>query len=225
MQPTILYIETATPVCSVSIARGEEVLALENAAEPNAHARMLAVLIQRVLDKTGLKANQLDAVCVSEGPGSYTGLRIGFATAKGICYAVNIPLIVVNTLQSLANRIRKSGEMGEGAIILPALDARRNDVYWNLYDQNLRELSQTKCNNVNDISVVLPEDKIIVSGGTGAFKFDTAVTEKKMNNIKTISIDASSIGLIEPGLAAFQKDEFADLAYCEPLYLKEFGEK
>ncbi len=225
MQPTILYIETATPVCSVSISRGKEVLALENAAEPNAHARMLAVLIQRALDKAGLKANQLDAVCVSEGPGSYTGLRIGFATAKGICYAVNIPLILVNTLQSLANRIRESGEMGEGAIILPALDARRNDVYWNLYDQNLRALSQTKCNNVNDISVVLPKDKIIVSGGTGAFKFDTAGAEKKMNNIKAISIDASSIGLMESGIAAFEKGEFADLAYCEPLYLKEFGEK
>jgi tRNA threonylcarbamoyladenosine biosynthesis protein TsaB len=220
--PVILYIETATPICSVCIARGAEVLTIQHAATPNAHAKMLAVLIQQALTGSGTNAGQLHAICVSEGPGSYTGLRIGFATAKGMCYALNIPLIVVNTLQALAQQVKAATGNNPGTVYLPALDARRNDVYWSIYDPNLTQLLPVKCSNIDDVIPMLSGYDSIVAGGTGAFKF---LGKQEINEIKTISIDASSIGLIPFSLVKFKNNAFADLAYCEPLYLKEFGEK
>jgi len=212
--PLILHIETATPICSVSIAHGNILIASKEAETVNSHARMLAPMIQQLLAENNFSISHLNAIAVSEGPGSYTGLRIGLSTAKGICYAANLPLILINTLQAMAAGMQVIVK-DERILFVPVLDARRNDVYWNVFDSSLSELNKTQCNSVDEIMQHLTENKLnVVVAGTGAFKFEAFQSQLQI-------LDENVIGskhLIHLALIKFQTKQFADLAYSEPVY-------
>mgnify|MGYP006298332941 FL=1 len=136
----ILCVDTATDVCSVALSENGVCTDKIEANEERAHARVLTVQIEDVLHRNSLTAKDLDAIAVSEGPGSYTGLRIGVSVAKGICYTRGIPLIAISTLQILAAAfVQTKGKPGEGALLLPMLDARRMEVYYAQYNVNLKE--------------------------------------------------------------------------------------
>ena len=133
----ILSIETSTSICSVAIHEQGELIALAEIKEPGAHAEKLLLLVDELFEKAGLSFADLDAVAVSQGPGSYTGLRIGVSTAKGIAYALEIPLIGINTLQAMA----ASQQVAPGDYVVAVLDARRKEVYTQTFGDSLQELS------------------------------------------------------------------------------------
>ncbi len=145
----ILGIETSTDICSVALFRGGEVVALRESGGSE-HARLLAVYIDEALREAGVAPSALDAVAVSAGPGSYTGLRIGVSTAKGVCYALGIPLIAVGSLEALACQI--AGTFPEGTLLRPMIDARRMEVYTQLFDHNARPLGEVEAVVVNENS-------------------------------------------------------------------------
>jgi tRNA threonylcarbamoyladenosine biosynthesis protein TsaB len=212
--PLILHIETATPICSVSIARGSNLIVFKEAETTNSHARMLAPMILQLLAENNFSVKDLNAIAVSEGPGSYTGLRIGLSTAKGICYAANLPLILVNTLQAMAAGIKESVK-DENVFFVPVLDARRNDVYWNIFDGSLNALSKTDCNNIEEIVQQIAEKNLnVVVAGTGAFKFEAYQSHLQILHENVIG----SKHLMNLALSKLEKSDFADLAYSEPVY-------
>jgi tRNA threonylcarbamoyladenosine biosynthesis protein TsaB len=139
----ILLIETATKVCSVGLARGNKIIALrEDRSMQYSHSSLLTTFIDEVFNEAGIGFHEADAVAVSMGPGSYTGLRIGVSAAKGLCYALDIPLIAVNTLHSLAATAAESGKI-HADFFVPMIDARRMEVYNAVYDKSLREIRET----------------------------------------------------------------------------------
>ncbi|MCO5281043.1 MAG: tRNA (adenosine(37)-N6)-threonylcarbamoyltransferase complex dimerization subunit type 1 TsaB [Chitinophagales bacterium] len=215
MSTILLCIETATPVCSVCISEEQTILAKVESVEPNNHAKILAVLIQKALLLAQKKIADLTAICVSEGPGSYTGLRIGFATAKGICYAANLPLILVPTLQAMAIGMKPNAK--DGFVLCPVLDARRNDVYFSFFNTNAEEITPHNCKSVDEVNGLLlqMQSKAIVAG-TGTNKFEMFLDSVIISNENVI--DAQNI--VSIGLEKFKNNQFADLAYSEPVYRK-----
>ena len=215
MDAVLLFIETASPICSVCVSRGKEVIATAKSIEANVHASMLAVLIQQVLEKANVRVCELQAVCVSEGPGSYTGLRIGLSTAKGICYAAELPLILIPTLQAMAHGIKQYASAG--STILPVLDARRNDVYFSLYNYELEELIAHTCSSVSEVNALVEQRQLkAVAAGTGIEKL-TPFTQN-ISLVEETVIDAAN--MVPIGLEKFYRNDFADLAYAEPVYRK-----
>ncbi len=213
--PLILHIETATPLCSVSVARGEHLLAAKRATVPNSHARSLASTIRQLLDESGLAMQDLDAIAVSEGPGSYTGLRIGLSTAKGICYAADIPLVLINTLQATAAGMRTAMETDNDVCFIPVLDARRNDVYWSVFNNSLQAIHNAECNSIQDVMQYVLEKKLnAVVAGTGTFKFEAYQPQIRLLHDDVVD----SKNFTRLALAKFQAKQFADLAYSEPIY-------
>ena len=170
MTPLILNIETSTEVCSLGISRGNEMLVIKNAPEQYGHASWITRLIEECLKEAGLSLKDIDAVAVSKGPGSYTGLRIGAATAKGICYSLGKPLIGINTLQALAwgtwEREKVDG------LYCPMIDARRMEVYLAIFNTAGEEISpvQAIVLEENSLEAFLAEGKKIVCSGNGAEK-------------------------------------------------------
>jgi tRNA threonylcarbamoyladenosine biosynthesis protein TsaB len=139
--PLILQIETSTEICSVALSKNGQLLYSVESDDPNSHTEKLTLLIQTCMVQTGYSFKQLDAIALSDGPGSYTSLRIGAATAKGICYAMDIPLLTFNSLTILANGI-DTLLIGSDDIILPMIDARRMEVYTAVYDKQLKQLEE-----------------------------------------------------------------------------------
>jgi tRNA threonylcarbamoyladenosine biosynthesis protein TsaB len=215
----ILSIETSTSICSVAIHEQGELLALAEIKEPGAHAEKLLLLVDEVFEKAGLSFGDLDAVAVSQGPGSYTGLRIGVSTAKGIAYALEIPLIGINTLQAMA----ASQPVAPGDYVVAVLDARRKEVYTQTFGDSLQELSPIE-------AVVLEEGVFgsILEKGRVYFVGDgveKVKDEVKSTNALIIADWAISISAKNMGVLAFEKyasKEWEDLAYFVPNYLKEF---
>ena len=215
----ILSIETSTSICSVAIHEQGELLALAEIDEPGAHAEKLLVLVDEVFEKAGLSFGDLDAVAVSQGPGSYTGLRIGVSTAKGIAYALEIPLIGINTLQAMA----ASQQVAPGDYVVTVLDARRKEVYTQTFGDSLQELSSIE-------AVVLEEgifDSILEKGrvyfvGDGVEKVKEEVKSANALFVADwgISLSAKNMGVLASEKHARQ--EWKDLAYFVPNYLKEF---
>uniref|UniRef100_UPI0040484A27 tRNA (adenosine(37)-N6)-threonylcarbamoyltransferase complex dimerization subunit type 1 TsaB n=1 Tax=Algoriphagus sp. TaxID=1872435 RepID=UPI0040484A27 len=215
----ILSIETSTSICSVAIHEQGELLALAEIKEPGAHAEKLLVLVDEVFEKAGLSFGDLDAVAVSQGPGSYTGLRIGVSTAKGIAYALEIPLIGINTLQAMA----ASQPISQGEFVVAVLDARRKEVYTQTFGDSLQELSSIE-------AVVLEEgifDSILEKGrvyfvGDGVEKVKEEVKSANALFVADwgISLSAKNMGVLASEKHARQ--EWEDLAYFVPNYLKEF---
>ncbi len=215
----ILSIETSTSICSVAIHEQGELLALAEIKEPGAHAEKLLLLVDELFEKSGLSFGDLDAVAVSQGPGSYTGLRIGVSTAKGIAYALEIPLIGINTLQAMA----ASQSVAPGDYVVAVLDARRKEVYTQTFGDSLQELSSIE-------AVVLEEGVFGSILEKGRVYFVGDGVEKVKEEVKSanalfiadwaISLSAKNMGVLASEKHARQ--EWEDLAYFVPNYLKEF---
>ncbi len=212
----ILNIETATKNCSVSIAKnGETIICREIAEEGYSHAEKLHVFIEDVIAESGISVQDLAAVAVSQGPGSYTGLRIGVSAAKGLCFALNIPLIAVDTLQTLASQANVS----EGKII-PMLDARRMEVYSEVFNADL-EVERSILAEVITEESFSEYNETVYFVGDCADKCKTVLTKENfvfLEGIKYPSANAMS----KISYDKYQKSDIVDVAYFEPYYLKDF---
>lgn len=217
----ILNIETATKVCGVSLAKDGLLIDHLESKEGNSHASNLAPFIDKLLKRNNIAYSELSAIAISQGPGSYTGLRIGTSTAKGLCYALDIPLIAVNTLQSMAAHAKNSYPNDFDGVFQPMIDARRMEVYSQSFN--------SKGEAINDVSAMVIDEESFkkeLEGQKHLFFGDGA--EKCMellkheNAIYFDQAEASALGMVELSYQAYLKEEFADVAYFEPFYLKEF---
>ena len=214
----ILNIETATTNCSVSLSKDGETLVLKEDNSLNySHAESLHVFIDEVLKTASLELSQLNAISVSKGPGSYTGLRIGVSAAKGLCYALNIPLISVDTLQSLAHQVLCEDD----AVIVPMLDARRMEVYSAIYDSKYVKIRDTEAQILNEDSFkkYLEKHKVHFIGN-GVDKLKTLIAHSNAIFLGDKLPSASEMGLL--AYDKYKKNDIEDVAYFEPYYLKEF---
>jgi tRNA threonylcarbamoyladenosine biosynthesis protein TsaB len=219
----ILSIETATPVCSVALAKDHKVLALKESTKKNSHSEIVTVFIEEILKENHFAFSDLNAVAVSKGPGSYTGLRIGVSTAKGMCYALDIPLIAVNTLQSLAIRASQDYQDDEGLSVFfcPMIDARRMEVYCALFDKNNHEVRKTLAEIIepDSFETFLKSNKVIFFGD-GAAKCIEVIQHP--NAVFLENIFPSAANMVGITLEKFKNQVFEDVAYFEPFYLKDF---
>lgn len=212
----ILNIETGGDNCSVVLSKGEEILAIKENTDRE-HSKFLSVFIDDVVKTAGLSYNDIDAVAVGKGPGSYTGLRIGVATAKGICYGINKPLIAINSLLSLTAMCNRGDN---DALYCPLIDARRLEVYTAMFNSALEQLTDTEAKIIdeNSFSDILQNKKVYFFG-SGAEKCKDII---KSPNAVFVSVNSSAKGLIQPALHAYTNNQFEDTAYFEPFYLKDF---
>ena len=212
----ILNIETATRNCSVSLAKDGKTLLCKEIAEQNfSHAEKLHVFIEEICNETGVALKDLNAVAVSQGPGSYTGLRIGVSAAKGLCYALSIPLIAVDTLLLLANKI----QINEG-IVIPMIDARRMEAYTAIYDFNYVKIRETKAEVIDAHSYQDVVEQIHLVGD-GAMKFQSLLTDSKFHFYPDIEF-TSAHEMSAVSYENYVKGDVVDVAYFEPFYLKDF---
>ena len=212
----ILHLETATKVCSVALSKNGVLLALRESEEDGySHGENLNLFIEDVLSQTSLKVSDLSAVSLASGPGSYTGLRIGAATAKALCYSLEIPLIAIDALTSLTQIAAvKHSNINFCALI----DARRMEVYNLFVDSNGKALKEISADIIDSNSYAIFEP--FVYFGDGAEKLQETWRDR---NIKVdLSIKSSAIGQIRLAFAKYGNSEFEDVAYWEPFYLKDF---
>lgn len=216
----ILNIETSTTVCSALLADGDRVLMERVCREPQNHARLLPVFLQEIITFARENGVMPQAVAVSAGPGSYTGLRIGVSSAKGVCYALNIPLIAIDTLEIIAVQAIKEVDR-EAAIYCPMIDARRMEVYTALFDTELNRLSPTEAKIIDQgaFEDILRESKIIFCGD-GADKCKGAIQDE--NAVFVDNVVPLSENMVKLAEDKFGRGDFVDTAYFEPFYLKEF---
>jgi tRNA threonylcarbamoyladenosine biosynthesis protein TsaB len=221
----IICLETATNLCSVALCDSEGVISLRESNESKSHASVLTVFIEEILKENRIRANDLKAVAVSKGPGSYTGLRIGVSVAKGIAYGASIPLIGVETTLSMfwgisASQI--SGKvMDKDMLFCPMLDARRMEVYYAIYDCNGNKIKDISAEIINEDSFIkIPESKKILFFGDGAQKCKEVINRKNAFFADDYMLSATSMH--KPVIQAFNNNNFEDVAYFEPLYLKDF---
>ncbi len=220
----ILSIETSTDVCSVAIAEEGVVTAKQELFQPNSHSTHLTLLIQELFKTEGVfPLEELDAVAVSAGPGSYTGLRIGVSVAKGICYAQGIPLIAIDTLMLLTQAVINTKEVSNSKEIIycPMLDARRMEVYTSLHSSSLEVLEETNAKIIesDSFSEKLQKKKIVFFGN-GASKCQRVIVSENASFLDGIVPLAANMNLLAEN--KFTADDFVDLAYFEPFYLKSF---
>ena len=218
----ILCIETATTICSVALASDRGVLSERKSSEKNAHSAIVTLFADDILMDVGLEYTDIDAVAVSKGPGSYTGLRIGVSTAKGLCYALDIPLISVNTLQSMAKGMADILiNEDSSTLFCPMIDARRMEVYSAIFDNNTQEVRETKAEIIEPDSFTeyLRNHKMIFFGD-GASKCRDILTHP--NAVFYDDINPSAANMAEIAKEKFKGKRFEDIAYFEPFYLKEF---
>jgi tRNA threonylcarbamoyladenosine biosynthesis protein TsaB len=220
----ILHLETATKVCSVAIARDGVLISFKETTVANSHSSLITSFIDDVVKDAGINLIDLNAVCISMGPGSYTGLRIGVSTAKGFCYALNIPLIAINTLQSMANFYAENNTklLNDGTFLCPMIDARRMEVFTALFDHDVNFVKETSAEIINDESFnkELSDHKIIFFGD-GAGKCMQSLSNNP-NAIFTTAFTVSSRGMISVAWEKYMAKNFEDVAYFEPYYLKDF---
>lgn len=221
MNNYILQIDTATETCSVSISSDGQVVGQIDAVEPNLHASKLTVFIDQLLQDLQLTYANLKAVAVSMGPGSYTGLRIGVSTAKGLCYALDIPLLAVNTLESIYEGYVKSKEVKANDIFIPMLDARRMEVYMAVYNGKGDLVEPTKAEIIDSDSFVRFVDYQVYIFGSGAGKLADTFAEHSHIHIDQ-TYKHSSAWMTKVAYEKFNEQAFEDLIYFEPFYLKEF---
>ena len=232
----IILIETSTALCSVALAEDGKVTAYRESSAPKAHASLTAVFVQEVLEERGAKLADCDAVCVSKGPGSYTGLRVGVSTAKGLCFGSGKPLVAVGTLDTL---VAQAAEVaGTDAIpnshnvipsevegstpykfIIPMIDARRMEVYSAVFE-NGAQITETTPVIVDENSFTeYLEQGPVLFIGDGAGKCADVI---KHPNAHFYQCNPKASAMLQPALAAYHAQQFEDVAYFEPFYLKEF---
>ncbi|WP_282049222.1 tRNA (adenosine(37)-N6)-threonylcarbamoyltransferase complex dimerization subunit type 1 TsaB [Maribacter aquivivus] len=214
----ILNLETSSTNCSVCVAKDGEILAIRELNSANySHAEKLHIFIEEVMQEASLKMEDLEAVAVSKGPGSYTGLRIGVSAAKGLCYALGIPLISISTLKSMASQVK----INDDEVLIPVLDARRMEVYSSVFDKNGKEIRETKAEMIDEHSF---QDYINIKHvhflGSGAEKI------KELFSLETITyhceVVPSAKEMASISSNKYNVDDFEDVAYFEPYYLKDF---
>lgn len=223
----ILCIETGTDICSAALAQDGSLLSLRESEEGRDHARSLASFVDELLKENDLDADDLDAVAVGMGPGSYTGLRIGTSVAKGICYGAGKPLIGVSSLQSMAMTAVEDYDAGiiecddlDNVLLCPMIDARRMEVYTAVYDRFGNELSPVEAKIIDETSFAdFMTDKQLLLFGGGAAKCAEVI---KRPNTVTASVAPSARGMVRIAQEKFDNAIFEDIAYFEPFYLKEF---
>ena len=222
----LLCIETATSVCSVALAGDGALLSLKETSDKYPHSAVITLFIAGVLESAGVEPHALDGIAVSKGPGSYTGLRIGVATAKGLCYSLDKPLIAISTLQSMAAGMRDirdaTGDDRTGLLFCPMIDARRMEVYSALFDETGKEVREALAEILDEKSFreYLQKQKVLFAGdGTGKCR---ALLEKNPNALFLEDFYPSAKSMCRLAEERFLSGEFEDLAYFEPFYLKDF---
>jgi len=221
-EPVLLLIETSTDTCSVAISKGDRLIDELVSSEPRAQAAKIGKMIQDILINNGTTVNDCDAVVVSEGPGSYTGLRVGVSAAKGLCYGANKPLIAVSSLLLIAQLATKTEEFAlcNPRTIIPMIDARRMEVYCFRASSDLSTISETTAEVVDSESFSQELNLgSVLFAGEGAMKIKEVITH---SNAHYTPAKALASGMILPALAKYLKGEFVDTAYFEPFYLKDF---
>jgi tRNA threonylcarbamoyladenosine biosynthesis protein TsaB len=217
--PRILNIETSTRICSVALSESGTILALKELGGEYTHAENLTLFIEDVIASAGVRLADLDAVAISKGPGSYTGLRIGVSVAKGLCYALDKPLIAIGTLPALFRACLKQPDAD--AVYCPMLDARRMEVYTAVYDStgNVLEPVSAKIIDINSFAGFLEKGRVVFFGD-GAAKCKSVLTHS--NALFVDDIFPSAKHLAPLAEIAWSARQFEDVAYFEPFYLKDF---
>jgi len=221
--PKILNIETATQICSVALSDNDKIIASKYSEEKNAHSSVLTVFIDEILKSAGIEPQQLDAVAVSMGPGSYTGLRIGVSTAKGLCFSLDKPLIAISTLQAMARGMVYKLDMEfQDALFCPMIDARRMEVYAAVFNKDNKPVRDIKAEIIDEHSFDdLLKDHQVFFAGDGAGKCKEVLS----SNPAAVFIDdfvPSAEYMASITFEKFSKNAFEDVAYFEPFYLKDF---
>lgn len=217
---TILQIETATQVCSAALSHNGVTIAIKEETDRNIHASKLTLFIEEIMQAENLKYQDLDAIAVSKGPGSYTGLRIGVSTAKGLCFALDKPLICINTLEMMANGYMQK-HPNFGGLLIPMIDARRMEVFTAVYTNKLAYRDAVSAKIIDDKSFRLElTNNYIAFFGDGAAKCQNTIDSPNAH----FSLDNfnSAANMSNLALKAFQEKHFEDVAYFEPYYLKDF---
>lgn len=216
-EPLLLHIETSTDVCSVAISRGESVIGHGIEREGKRHAALLPLMIETAREKSGVRLQDLDAVCYSKGPGSYTGLRVGLSTAKGLCFALNKPLIGVSTLLAMSYAVE---DPVQGSLLIPMIDARRDEVYLEIYtvDRKVVEPAKPVILDKDSFSEYFSNGISIYCCGNGALKVDRLVKNNEFLLFGGFEMDAAL--MVKPAINCFLKTELENIAYAVPEYLK-----
>ena len=221
--PTILSIETATRACSVSISKGHEIISVvEEVGDGYSHAENLSVFIAKALAESAMNYRDLNAVAISKGPGSYTGLRIGTSTAKGLCCALDIPLIAVPTLQAMASGCSNNSEFPQNTLFCPMIDARRMEVYSAFYSRDNQLVRDTQADIIDEnsyLNYLLNSEVIFFGDGAEKCK-EVLSTHQNAKFISGFHPSAQYLNIIANG--KFKAQQIEDTAYFEPYYLKDF---
>ena len=243
MAQNIILIETSTALCSVALAENGQITAYRESSAPKAHASLTAVFIQEMLEERGLSIADCDAVCVSKGPGSYTGLRVGVSTAKGLCFGARKPILAVGTLDTLvAQALEIAGQagnddctstvipdlIGDPRFIIPMIDARRMEVYAAVFSPCDPEQSKGAYTQITETAPAIIDEnsfaEYLEQGpclfiGNGAGKCADVI---KHPNAHFCQCHPNAAAMLAPATEAYNEKRFEDVAYFEPFYLKEF---
>ena len=217
----IVLIETSTALCSTALAENGAILSYRESSAPKAHASLTAVFIKEMLEERGLSPQDCDAFCVSMGPGSYTGLRVGVSTAKGLCFGSGKPLMAVGTLDTLVAQTREiPGLDGDLKYVIPMIDARRMEVYTAVFTPEGKQLSPTAPAIIDENSFAEQlEQGACLFIGDGAGKCADVIRHP---NAHFIQCNPKASAMLAPAMSAYKEKRFEDVAYFEPFYLKEF---
>ena len=223
MNNKILLIETATDVCSAAVCDGDRIISSNRISEPKSQASGLAPMIDRTMKDAGLDMSGLAAVAVSSGPGSYTGLRVGVSTAKGICFGAGLPLIAVETLEIIARGVLEQKPVPD-TVIIPMIDARRMEVYTAVFNQDGHRISDTQALILEPESFAkeFAGHSHVIFTGDGAEKYKALLPEKYLSKCTFIPGRPEAQNMAIPAWNALKEKRFEDTAYFEPFYLKEF---
>ncbi len=216
----VLNIDTSTKICSVAVAKDGVLLCLKEEYDENySHAEKLNVFIEAALAEAKISLKDLNAIAVSKGPGSYTGLRIGVSTAKGLCFGLGIPLIATNTLKALSFGATTHPEFTAGSLLCPMLDARRMEVYSQIFDEKLKEVRGIEAQIIDENSFFASTQKMFIFGD-GAKKCLSVLSNSNIHFLPDIQTSAQ--WMIPFSEEQFNAKAFEDVAYFEPFYLKDF---
>ena len=223
----ILNIETSTRVCSTALAVDGKVKALKESRIKNSHAEQITLFSEDVVKRAGFEFKDLDAVAVSKGPGSYTGLRIGVSTAKGYCFALDIPLISVGTLDAMAwglvDALKNKKQLIDSYLYCPMIDARRMEVYDAVYNSKLDKVKDVEATILDEDTYSKYLEKFpMIFGGDGAEKAKKLMFDKYPKAYFLDGFEPSSMFLAELAEQKYNAKDFEDTAYFEPFYLKDF---
>jgi len=226
--PLILHIETATDICSVALSEGDRQLSLVESGQERSHATLLNTFIRTVFENSRREISQLEAVAVSKGPGSYTGLRIGVSTAKGLAYGLEIPLLASGTLENMVSGAMKHpfvkellDKYGQELLLCPMLDARRMEVYTAFYSHQMQPVKEVAADVVDRSSyAAMLEKHHICFFGNGSYKCKEVLDHAHAHF--ATGIEPSAGQMILPVFTRYKNQQFEDVAYFEPFYLKDF---